>query len=161
MNQETVDALDQFFSAQKKLNELGIIRSRDYIGDVARYLCREVYNLETSKGRRTGYDGSEFSPIRGNSVGEWTFKRNKGYLHFPCWPGTETTICQVNGNVKSAKLLGSPDKLTVDHDRKTGGITIRGLPRKPPHQDVSIHKVTFDRKPKRKKVRDRASWLQV
>jgi hypothetical protein len=58
MNQETVDALDKFFSAQKKLNELGIIRSRDYIGDVARYLCREVYNLEPSKGRRTGHDGT-------------------------------------------------------------------------------------------------------
>ena len=58
MNQETVDALDRFFSAQKKLNELGIIRSRDYIGDVARYLCREVYNLELSKGRRTGHDGT-------------------------------------------------------------------------------------------------------
>ncbi|MBC8462067.1 MAG: hypothetical protein H8D67_29205 [Deltaproteobacteria bacterium] len=58
MNQETVDALDKFFSAQKKLNELGIIRSRDYIGDVARYLCREVYNLEPSKGRRIGHDGT-------------------------------------------------------------------------------------------------------
>jgi hypothetical protein len=58
MNQETVDALDRFFSAQKKLNELGIIRSRDYIGDVARYLCREVYNLEQSKGRRTSHDGT-------------------------------------------------------------------------------------------------------
>ncbi len=50
MNQETVDALDKFFSAQKKLNELGIIRSRDYIGDVARYLCR----FKTPRGNYIG-----------------------------------------------------------------------------------------------------------
>ena len=58
MNQETVDALDKFFWAQKELNLLGIIRSRDYIGDVAKYLCREVYNLEPSKGRRAKHDGT-------------------------------------------------------------------------------------------------------
>ncbi len=105
--------------------------------------------------------GSEFSPISGNSVGEWTFQGNAGYLHLPCWPGTETTICQVDGEVKAVELLGSPGKLTVESDRKTGRITIRGLPSRPPHPDVSILKVTFDRKPKRKEAKDRASWLQV
>jgi len=58
MNQETASALGDFFSAQKKLNELGIIHSRDYIGDVARFLCREVYDLEPSKARQFDHDGT-------------------------------------------------------------------------------------------------------
>lgn len=105
--------------------------------------------------------GSEFSPIRGNSVGEWTFKGNTGYLHLPCWPGTETTLCQIDAKVKSAILLGSPNTLTIDHDRKTGRLTIKGLPKTPPHPDISVLKMTFHRKPKRSKPTDRASWLHL
>jgi hypothetical protein len=58
MNRETADALAIFFSAQKKLAKLGVIRSRDYIGDVAKYLCCEVYDMEPSKGRQAGHDGT-------------------------------------------------------------------------------------------------------
>ncbi len=58
MNQETEKALKQFFSAQKKLNQLGIIHSREYLGDIGRYLCQVMYNLELPKSRRqAGYDG--------------------------------------------------------------------------------------------------------
>ncbi len=59
MNQETKEALKQFFSAQKKLNQLGVIQSRDYIGEIGRYLCQIVYNLELPKSRRqASYDGT-------------------------------------------------------------------------------------------------------
>jgi len=59
VNQETKEALKQFFSAQKKLNQLGVIQSRDYIGDIGRYLCQIVYNLELPKSRRqASYDGT-------------------------------------------------------------------------------------------------------
>ena len=59
MNQETKEALKQFFSAQKKLNQLGVIQSRDYIGDIGRHLCQIVYNLELPKSRRqASYDGT-------------------------------------------------------------------------------------------------------
>lgn len=61
MNQETKEALKQFFSGQKKLNQLGAIQSRDYIGDIGRYLCQIVYNLELPKrgqqARQALYDG--------------------------------------------------------------------------------------------------------
>ena len=58
MNQEEADALKQFFSAQKRLNELGIIHSRDYIGDIGRHLCQLVYGMELPKGRPpAAYDG--------------------------------------------------------------------------------------------------------
>jgi len=59
VNQETKEALKQFFSAQKKLNQLGVIQSRDYIGEIGRYLCQIVYNLELPKSRRqASYDGT-------------------------------------------------------------------------------------------------------
>ena len=58
MNQETKEALEQFFSAQKKLNQLGIIHSREYLGDISRYLCQGIYDLELAEsGQQAGYDG--------------------------------------------------------------------------------------------------------
>ncbi len=58
MNQETKKAVKEFFSATKKLNQLDIIGSRDYIGDIGKYLCQVMYNLELPKsGRQAGYDG--------------------------------------------------------------------------------------------------------
>ena len=104
--------------------------------------------------------GSEPSPINGTSVGEWTFKRNVGYLHMPCWPGKEVIICRVDGKVQSASLLGSQVRLAVDQDHATGRITIQGLPTRPPYPDVNILRVTFDRKPARKEAEDTAAWLQ-
>ena len=52
MNQETKEALKQFFSAQKQLNKLGIIHSREYLEDIGRYLCHAMYDLELPKSRR-------------------------------------------------------------------------------------------------------------
>ena len=61
MNQETKEALKDFFSAQIKLTQLGIIQSRDYIGDIGKYLCKVMYNLELPKrgwqARQAHYDG--------------------------------------------------------------------------------------------------------
>ena len=64
MNQETKQALKKFFSGQIKLHRLGIIQSRDYIGDIGKYLCTVMYDLELPKrGQQThqanyeGYDG--------------------------------------------------------------------------------------------------------
>jgi hypothetical protein len=59
MDQETKRALRRFFSAQAKLAQLGVIHSRDYIGDIARYLCTMVYGLEPRRSRQpAGYDGT-------------------------------------------------------------------------------------------------------
>lgn len=59
MDQEVSQALGQFFSAQKRLNELGIIHSRDYIGDIGRHLCQLVYGMKVPKTRRPpSYDGT-------------------------------------------------------------------------------------------------------
>ena len=59
MDRETGQLLKQFFSAQKALNERDVINSRDYIGDIGRYLCRLTYGLEVPKGRRqAAYDGN-------------------------------------------------------------------------------------------------------
>lgn len=59
MNQETKIALKDFFSAQKKLNQQGIIRSKNYLDDIGRYLCKVMYNMELVKSRQQiGYDGT-------------------------------------------------------------------------------------------------------
>jgi len=64
MNQEAKEALKKFFSGQIKLTQLDIIHSRDYIGDIGKYLCQVAYDLEIPKrGQQTrqvhyeGYDG--------------------------------------------------------------------------------------------------------
>ena len=58
MDRETSHLLGQFFSVQKALNERDVISSRDYIGDIGRYLCRLTYGLEVPRGRRpAAYDG--------------------------------------------------------------------------------------------------------
>jgi hypothetical protein len=57
MDRQVREALGQFFAAQRKLNQLGIIHSRDYVGDIARYLCTVVYGMEPA-GRRASCDGT-------------------------------------------------------------------------------------------------------
>ncbi|HEY91149.1 MAG TPA: hypothetical protein G4O07_04870 [Dehalococcoidia bacterium] len=59
MDKAVSEALGEFFSGQKKLNQLGVINSRDYIGDIGRYLCQQVYGMEVPRGRpQPGYDGT-------------------------------------------------------------------------------------------------------
>ena len=59
MDKDVSKALREFFSGQKKLNQLGVINSRDYIGDIGRYLCHVVFGMEVPKGRpQPGYDGT-------------------------------------------------------------------------------------------------------
>lgn len=58
MEREVADSLKRFFSAQTDLSELGIINSRDYVGDIGRYVCTLVYGLKIPKGTKPiGYDG--------------------------------------------------------------------------------------------------------
>jgi hypothetical protein len=57
MHQLMKEALNQFFSAQKRLNQMGVIQSRDYIGDIGRYLCTVMYGLKPAP-RKAGYDGT-------------------------------------------------------------------------------------------------------
>jgi hypothetical protein len=58
MEHEVADSLKRFFSVQKDLSELGVIRSRDYIGDIGRYVCTLAYGLKIPRSRQpAGYDG--------------------------------------------------------------------------------------------------------
>jgi hypothetical protein len=59
MDEETKHALRGFLSTQAKLAQLGVIHSRDYIGDIARYVCAIVYDFEPKRSRHpAGYDGT-------------------------------------------------------------------------------------------------------
>ena len=56
MEQRIKWMLKEFFNAQKGLGQLGVIRSRDYIGDIGRYLCQVTYDLELAE-PPAAYDG--------------------------------------------------------------------------------------------------------
>ena len=59
MDRDVSGALRDFFSGQKKLYQLGVVGSRDYLGDIGRYLCRTVYGMETPEGNvQSGCDGT-------------------------------------------------------------------------------------------------------
>lgn len=61
MNQEIREALNDFFSGQKRLSQQGIIHSPNYIGDISRYLCTVLYDLklipDPKERQEAGYDG--------------------------------------------------------------------------------------------------------
>ncbi|MDH2208674.1 hypothetical protein N5J53_16820 [Empedobacter sp. GD03644] len=49
--------LSKFFQATKELQEHKIIRSSKYTGDIAEYLCKEIYGLTLCESQREiGYD---------------------------------------------------------------------------------------------------------
>jgi hypothetical protein len=52
-------ALRDFFAAQGKLHEFGVIGSKHYIDDIAVYLCSRIYGMEPvgKKGKDIGYEG--------------------------------------------------------------------------------------------------------
>jgi hypothetical protein len=59
MDQEVKRALRGFLAAQVQLAQLGVIHSRDYIGDIAKHLCTVAYGFEPRRSRQpAGYDGT-------------------------------------------------------------------------------------------------------
>ena len=105
--------------------------------------------------------GSQCCDLPANSVSAWTRKGNVGYIILPCWVKDELIHCHVATKPKSAELLGSKKKLNISHDPKTGRLVISGLPKNPPHPDVSVIKVVFGSRPRVMKARDRSAWLGV
>ncbi len=59
MDEKVKSALRDFFAAQGKLHELGVIGSKHYIDDIAVYLCSRIYGMEpVGKGEKgLGYEG--------------------------------------------------------------------------------------------------------
>jgi hypothetical protein len=59
MDEKVKSALRDFFAAQGKLHEFGVIGSKHYIDDIAVYLCSIIYGLDPvgKKGKDPGYEG--------------------------------------------------------------------------------------------------------
>ena len=59
MDEKIKSALRDFFAAQGKLHEFGVIGSKHYIDDIAVYLCSRIYGMDPvgKKGKDPGYDG--------------------------------------------------------------------------------------------------------
>jgi hypothetical protein len=59
MDEKVKSALRDFFTAQRKLHEFGVIGSKHYIDDIGVYLCSMIYGMEPvgKKGKSSGYEG--------------------------------------------------------------------------------------------------------
>ncbi|PPD42164.1 MAG: hypothetical protein CTY16_14850 [Methylobacter sp.] len=58
MNNETKQAISQFFESIEKLKQFGVFRSDKYLGDLGEYISQYFYNIELAKsGRQPGHDG--------------------------------------------------------------------------------------------------------
>ena len=59
MDEKIKLALRNFFAAQGKLHEFGVIGSKHYIDDIAVYLCSRIYGMDPvgKKGKDPGYEG--------------------------------------------------------------------------------------------------------
>ncbi len=59
MDEKVKSALRDFFAAQGKLHEFGVIGSKHYIDDIGVYLCSRIYGMEPvgKRGKDPGYEG--------------------------------------------------------------------------------------------------------
>jgi hypothetical protein len=65
MDQVKKNAIKTFFEIVQKLKDEEIIRSSKYSGDIAEYICQELYSLTLSPSQReVGYDGKDENEIR-------------------------------------------------------------------------------------------------
>ena len=65
MDQVKKDAIKTFFDTVQKLKDEEIIRSSKYSGDIAEYICRELYSLTLSASQREiGFDAVDANNIR-------------------------------------------------------------------------------------------------
>lgn len=94
----------------------------------------------------------------GAASGMWTRHGNTAYLFLPRWPGRELVIPLVAGNVLSAEVLGTGERLKV-HREYNHRLVLQGLPETPPHPDVSVIRMEFDREPGMVSETDTAAWL--
>lgn len=58
INQDQRKAIQEFFKSTLKLKETGVIRSSQYVGNVAEFICSHLYGVKLSKSQREeGLDG--------------------------------------------------------------------------------------------------------
>lgn len=98
------------------------------------------------------------SPLRGNSIGGWTFRGSTGYFSFACWPGSEIIISDVDGEIESARMLATGEAIGADLD-PNGRLRLGPLPDIPPDPHVNVIEVQFADVPSRRQHADKAWWL--
>lgn len=60
MEAAVLSAISRFFESVSKLRELGVIRSDNYLGDLAEYIGKHFYEIELAvSSRQVGYDGKD------------------------------------------------------------------------------------------------------
>lgn len=116
MDQVKKDAIKTFFDTVQKLKDEGIIRSSKYSGDIAEYICQELYSLTLSTSQREiGFDARDKNNIR------YQIKLNNS---------TQKTNQDI-GNITTYDnllLLVASDSLLFDSRYETAFILIYNIP---------------------------------
>ncbi|MFN3622199.1 MAG: alpha-L-fucosidase, partial [Nitrososphaerales archaeon] len=88
--------------------------------------------------------GSERCPFS-TSVGAFTAKGSKAYVHVFRWPGREVCVAGVGNDVKDAYMLATGEY--VKFSKNGGRVFLRGLPAKAPDPYDTVIVLELDGKP--------------
>jgi hypothetical protein len=59
MSSQQEIAIDCFFSSVDRLRDLGVVRSNKYLGDIAEFLCSNLFGMELAESKKQkGHDGT-------------------------------------------------------------------------------------------------------
>jgi len=88
--QEQNQAIKNFFKAAEELKRLGIVRSSSYVGNIAEFVCANLFNIELSESQREkGLDGTDpngrkveikyHNAEKGTNIVMSKYKQNKNF----------------------------------------------------------------------------------
>ncbi len=96
-------------------------------------------------------------PGAGN--GMWTRKGRTAYLLIPRWPGGELVMPLIKSQALSATVMGT-DIHAMIRQEYNHRLVLSGLPKEPPHPDMSGIKIEFAEEPLVMDEPDTSAWLQ-
>ena len=91
--------------------------------------------------------GSQRCPLPGGMIGTWTRKGNDAYLCVFRWPGETACVPGVGNKVKSAVVLATGGKASIEQ-RANGRLFLHGLPKRPPDSHCTVIKCRLVGEPK-------------
>jgi alpha-L-fucosidase len=95
----------------------------------------------------------------GAGAGTWTRKGNTAYLHISRWPGEQLALPLTATKAVAAQVLGTNIRPAIRHEYNHR-LVLTGLPKTPPHPDVSVIKIEFADLPQAVPENDWAAWLE-
>ncbi|MEM6504213.1 MAG: alpha-L-fucosidase [Planctomycetota bacterium] len=98
----------------------------------------------------------------GAPLGRWTRQGKTAYLHLFRWPGPKFVVPLIDQAPRSARLLGQPITVFLEHDGNDpiGRLHVNGLPEEPPTPHVNVLVFEFEQAPLNHQEPDHSAWLR-